>query len=78
MASRSNTRNGAGVEGQVKSAGRSASQQGVKPAKAPRFCRFEDHRHDRDTKTWIPLEGELRMCPNLDCTYAHRVERPEA
>jgi len=63
MASRSNTRNGAGVEGQVK---------------APRFCRFEDHRHDRDTKTWIPLDGELRMCPNLDCTYAHRVDRPEA
>jgi hypothetical protein len=60
--------------------GKSASSgSGRKPqgTKSVRYCRFEDHHYDREEKTWIPsADGALRMCPDKDCTFSHRVARP--
>lgn len=45
--------------------------------KTIRFCRFEDHQYDREEKVWVPSpDGTLRMCPDKDCTFTHRVPRP--
>lgn len=43
-----------------------------------RHCRFEDSMFDKKTKTWVKRNLDtvgLRMCPNLDCTFTHRIPR---
>lgn len=42
------------------------------------YCRFEDHQYDRETKTWtLNAQGKVRSCPDKDCTFTHRVTRPD-
>ena len=43
-----------------------------------RYCRFEDHIYDRQTRTWHHQPNQpLRLCPDRNCTFTHRLARPE-
>jgi len=43
-----------------------------------RYCRFEDHRYNNETREWSLSKEALRMCPNADCKFKHRIDRPAA
>jgi hypothetical protein len=65
-------------KGAVKPSGKGAPKPSAVKTAQVRYCRFEDHQHDRDTKTWNKVDGPMRMCPNKDCKFTHRVPRPVA